>query len=91
MADVRGRTFTGGEEVRMDGTNFIDCVFESASLRYGGGALPTFQGCSFVQTGWYFEDAALRTIQLLQAFANQEGAGRAFVDDLFKPGNYIGE
>ena len=90
MADVRGRTFTGGERVQTDGTSFIDCAFESASLRYGGGALPSFEGCSFGETGWYFEDAALRTIQLLQAFANQEG-GRAFVDDLFKPGNFIAE
>jgi len=90
MPDVRGRIFTGGEKVQTDGTSFIDCTFESASLRYGGGALPTFEGCSFGETGWYFEDAALRTIQLLQAFANQDN-GRAFVDDLFKPGNFIGE
>ena len=91
MAEVRGRTFTGGEAVQTDDTNFIDCAFESASLRYGGGALPTFEGCSFGETGWYFEGAALRTIQLLQAFANQGGAGRGFVDDLFRPGNFIAE
>jgi len=91
MADVRGRTFTGGEPVQTDGTNFIDCVFESAQLRYSGGVLPGFENCSFGQTGWYFDDAALRTIQLLQAFANQAGGGREFVDDLFKTGNFIGE
>ena len=90
MEEVRGRTFTGGEKVQTDGRNFIDCAFDSAQLRYEGGALPSFESCTFGQTGWYFEDAALRTIQLLQAFANQDG-GRAFVDDLFKPGNFIGE
>jgi hypothetical protein len=88
MEEVRGRTFTDGEQVQTDGRSFIDCAFDSASLRYGGGALPTFEGCSFGQTGWYFEDAALRTIQLLQAFGAQEN-GRAFVDDLFRPGNFI--
>jgi hypothetical protein len=90
MADVRGRTFTGGEQVQTDDTNFVDCIFESAQLRYGGGALPTFAGCSFGQAKWYFEGPALRTVQLLQAFANQEG-GRPFVDDLFRPGHFIGE
>ena len=68
----------------------VDCTFESAQLRYAGGGLPSFEDCSFGEPGWYFEDAALRTIQLLQAFANQEG-GRPFIDDLFKPGNFIGE
>jgi hypothetical protein len=90
MEEVRGRTFTGGEQVQTDGATFIDCAFEEASFRYAGGALPSFENCAFGQTGWYFEDAALRTIQLLQAFANQDG-GRAFVDDLFKPGNFISE
>jgi len=91
MADVRGRTFTGGEMVQMDDTSFTDCTFDSATLRYGGGPLPRFENCNFADASWYFTDSALRTIQLLQAFANQEGAGRAFVDALFKPGNYIGE
>lgn len=91
MTEVRGRTFAGGEQVRVDDTSFIDCTFDGAQLRYGGGALPSFENCSFADASWYYEDAALRTIQLLQAFANQEGAGRAFVEDLFRPGNYIGE
>jgi hypothetical protein len=90
MADVRGRTFTGGEIVEMDDSSFTDCAFEDATLRYAGGALPRFENCSFVKANWYFTGPALRTIQLLQVFANQEG-GRGFVDDLFKPGNYIGE
>jgi len=90
MEEVRDRIFKDGEQVQTDGRSFIDCRFEWAQLRYAGGVLPTFERCDIGQTGWYFEDAALRTIQLLQAFANQDG-GREFVDDLFKPGNYIGE
>ena len=91
MADVRGRTFTGGEVVEADDANFVDCNFDNATLRYGGGPLPSFENCTFAVANWYFTGSALRTIQLLQAFANQEGSGRAFVDDLFKAGNYIGE
>jgi hypothetical protein len=90
MTEVRGRAFTGGEPVQTDDTKFIDCTFESVQFRYAGGRLPSFEGCSFSQTGWYFEDSALRTIQLLQAFAHQDG-GRPFIDQLFKPGNFIGE
>ena len=91
MADVRGRTFTGGEKVRVDDTGFFDCTFDGAQLRYGGGGLPRFENCNFADASWHYEDAALRTIQLLQAFANEGGVGRAFVEDLFRTGNYIGE
>jgi len=91
MADVRGRTFSSGEQVQVDDTNFIECTFDSAQLRYGGGPLPTFEACNFLGTSWYFHDSALRTVQLLQVFANQEGAGRQFVENLFRPGNYIAE
>ena len=91
MQEVRGRTFTGGEQVQMDDTRFVDCTFDDATLRYGGGTLPAFENCDFGQANWYFHDAAVRTIQLLQVFANQGEVGRAFVEDMFKPDNYIGE
>jgi hypothetical protein len=91
MEEVRGRTFTDGEQVQMDDTSFVDCTFDSATLRYAGGTLPTFENCNFADAHWYFQGAAVRTIQLLQVFANQGEVGRAFIDDLFKPDNYIGE
>ena len=90
MAEVRDRTFRNGEQVTTDGTTFINCRFESVQLRYGGGAHPMFQDCVFDDSGWYFEDAALRTVQLVQALGNAE-SGRTFIDGLFAPGNYIGE
>jgi hypothetical protein len=90
MEEVRGRTFTGGEKVATDGSSFVDCRFESASLVYAGGAHPGFEGCSFGEVGWRFEDAALRTIQLLQMIRNSEG-GKGFIDDLFQAGKFIGE
>jgi len=88
MEEVRGRTFTGGEKVPTDGKSFIDCTFESASFRYSGGAHPTFERCSFGRVGWYFEDAALRTVQFLQMIRNSDG-GQGFIDDLFQPGRFI--
>lgn len=90
MDEIRDQTFSGGEPVETDGKAFVDCRFEKVSLRYGGGAHPSFTGCTFGDTGWYFSDGALRTIQFLQQISGSPG-GDEFVADLFKPGNYITE
>jgi hypothetical protein len=88
MEEVRDRTFGKGELVKTDGVAFRGCRFEESQLVYGGGPHPEFVDCTFANTGWYFEDAALRTIQLLQMNGNGE-EGRAFIEDLFGPGRYI--
>jgi len=85
--EVKGETLSG--MVDVDNTRFTDCTFQSAQLRYGGGELPDFINNRFEGVSWYFTDAALRTIQLLQVNANEEG-GRALIDQLFAPGYYIG-
>jgi hypothetical protein len=91
MEEVRDRVFSEGERVETDGRNFVGCTFEKASLAYGGGVHPTFEECSFSdEVGWLFTDAGLRTVQLLQMINNSDG-GKAFIDDLFLPGKYIGE
>ena len=87
MAEVRDRTFTDKAEVETDGTKFVGCRFESATLRYGGGEHPTFENCTFDDIGWYFTGPALRTIQLLQLLSS--GGGGQMVTELFAPGNYI--
>jgi hypothetical protein len=89
MEEVRDRAFGKGEKVQTDGRAFAGCRFEGSQLVYGGGPHPEFVDCTFVDTGWYFEDAALRTIQLLQANGGDED-GRAFIEELFRPGHYIG-
>ena len=89
MEQVRDRTFGQGEPVDVDGQLFSKCHFAGAQLRYGGGEHPVFDNCTFESVGWYFHDAALRTIQLLQANGNAEG-GRPFIEELFRQGHYIG-
>ena len=92
MAEVRDRNYTAGETVETDETTFVGCTFESSTLRYSGGQLPSFDNCSFRDVGWYFSDAALRTIQLLQQINNGGGeSGNEMIADLFKPGNLIGD
>lgn len=92
MTEVRGRTFTDEAMVDVDDTEFVDCTFESATLRYSGGEHPQFENCTVAEAGWYFTGPALRTIQLLQQINNTGGeGGSTFVADLFRPGNLIGE
>jgi hypothetical protein len=92
MAEVRDRNFNPGETVETDETTFIGCNFDSTTLKYSGGQLPSFDQCGFRDVGWYFSDAALRTIQLLQQINNSGGgSGSEMIADLFKPGNLIGD
>ena len=67
MATFRRSRFANAK-VEIDGNVFIDCVFDNATLVYRGGAVPTFEGCSFRAPMFLgFEDAAGRTIGLLRA------------------------
>jgi hypothetical protein len=86
--EIRDKSFDG--PVDTDGNHFIDCRFDAAQLRYGGGPLPRFEQCFFDGVSWYFHDAALRTIQLLQS-QNVDGQNQAFIDGIFRPGNLLGE
>jgi hypothetical protein len=86
LNEFRGNVFTG--PVDVDANRFIDCTFDNAQLRYGGAGHPEFQNCTFNGASWYFHDAALRTIQLLQ-MQNLKGENNALIDDIFRPGNVL--
>jgi uncharacterized protein YjbI with pentapeptide repeats len=88
MEEIKGQTYADGATVDVDGRTFSDCKFESATLRYCGGAHPIFNNCDFGGANWHFSDGALRTIQLLQQI-NASPGGDRFLADLFKPGIYF--
>jgi hypothetical protein len=89
LNEIRDKTFT--ESVDVDGTHFINCRFQGVQLSYGGGQMPKFEDCEFVDDfGWYFRDAALRTIQFLQV-QNSDGHWQALINDMFQPGNFLSE
>ena len=90
MTEVRGHTYTNKEAINVDGVTFIGCRFESAILRYAGGPHPAFEDCTFGDMAWIFDDAALRTIQLLQA-QNVNGEAQPMLAEMFKPGIYFSE
>jgi hypothetical protein len=84
MEEIRDRRFAG-EDLTIDGKSFIGCTFESGTIHYAGGALPTFEQCTFGAVQWHFDDAALRTVQLLQMIFNSPG-GFDFIKSLFQHG-----
>lgn len=90
MSEYRDRSFAAGEVVDIDGNRYLNCQFAGAQLRYGGGAHPYFEDCDLMGSGWYFTDAALRTIQFLQVINDSPG-GDTFIADLFKAGRFIAE
>ncbi|WP_372782818.1 hypothetical protein [Phenylobacterium sp.] len=64
----------------LDDTTFDHCSFQHAVLVYRGGAPPTLKNCSFEATAFEFEDAASRTLALLQAMSSTSSGLR----DVFK-------
>jgi hypothetical protein len=79
---VDGRTFTN-EEVRVESTQFINCIFKGCALVYDGGT-PSFIRTGFLQSHWVFEGPAQNTISLLTALYHGAGEhGRSLVDGTF--------
>lgn len=72
------RTLTG--RIAIDGRIFERCRFERAVLVYSGGALPRIEHCAFAHSTFEFEDAAARSMALLQAMSAKSSGLR----DIFK-------
>jgi hypothetical protein len=91
MDNVNGQTFGPQQMVDTDGRAFTDCTFDSASLVYRGGEHPAFERCTFNgRVTWHFLGSALKTIQLLQRLANDEG-GENFIAALFQKGTFFAD
>jgi hypothetical protein len=91
METVSGRTFDGQASVETDGTTFDGCTFNSAQLIYRGGEHPAFERCTFgSDVSWMFQGPALKTIQLLQRIANDDG-GEHFIADMFAKGKFFAD
>jgi hypothetical protein len=84
MADYELETVTGrdfaGEEVQLDGREFVDCTFRNCALTYAGGTpfilgSPNLQGCTLEFVG-----AAQNTLNTLRGMQSC-GLG-PFVDEI---------
>lgn len=69
------------EDIQTDANEYFDCVFDHCRLVYTGGPIPVMNDCQFQDTGWFFDDAAGRTVSLIKEFA--ENVDREIVDSLF--------
>jgi hypothetical protein len=56
-------------QILLDGCVFERCRFERAVLVYRGGTPPTISACAFDGVSFQFQDAAARTLALLQAMS----------------------
>lgn len=68
MSTFRQNTFDE-VEIDTDGNEYVDCVFNKCKLIYQGGPIPVMNGCQFNDTGWFFDDAAGRTVSLIKEYA----------------------
>lgn len=57
-------------DIDTDGNEYTDCVFDHCRLMYTGGPIPVMNGCEFNESGWFFDDAAGRTVNLIREFAD---------------------
>lgn len=66
MEIVRNQEFDN-RRILIDGVRFENCVLSDTKLIYRAVDIVEFSGCTFNSCEWVFEDAALRTLQLLAA------------------------
>jgi hypothetical protein len=79
----KDKTFSGTTET-IDGNEYVNCKFKNCLLEYGGGEIPTINGCSFDDCRWEFKDAAMRTLILLRSMYHGMGVGgQRMVDTTF--------
>ncbi len=66
--------FDGSREI-IDGNEYVNCEFQKCNLIFQGGDLPTINGCKMVDCTWSFDQAAMRTVQFMQAIYGGMGDG----------------
>ena len=65
METVSGQRF-GAETLKMDGVHFTNCAFSDTTLRYLGGTVPIFEGCTMSGVKFQFDGTASNTYELLK-------------------------
>jgi hypothetical protein len=72
-----------GAQVELDGNQYVRCNFNNCTMVYRGGEIPVLQHCNFKGENWRFEDAAERTLILLQNFSRAGSGFEALVRGCF--------
>lgn len=53
--------------VELDGNEYTRCLFDRCTLVFSGAAIPTLDGCNFLDCKWTFRDSAQLTLLFLHA------------------------
>ena len=70
-------------DVKVDGNQYEECQFNNCTVIYSGGLVPSFSNCSFDGSRFSFDEAAGRTVALLQAWARPGSGFTQVVLDTF--------
>lgn len=78
------KTFEG-EEIRLDGNEYVNCAFVSCHFHYGGADAVAFSNCRFDQCQWAFVDSASNTLRFMAGLYHGLGqGGRELIEQLFE-------
>jgi hypothetical protein len=73
-----------GVNVPIDNQNFHNCRFTNCRLVYAGGELPILTHCTLINSNFFFDEAAARTLVFLRHVYHGMGdGGRNHIEEIF--------
>ena len=69
---IQNRSF-GQEDLRIDGTKFVDCTFHGTNFTYLGGSVPVFENCTFGDLTFELLGSARNTVLLIRKLRDELG------------------
>jgi hypothetical protein len=84
MMRIEDKTFED-QQVRLDGNEYIKCIFKHCELQFGAMEPVTMVECSFDQCSWSFTGAAALTVKFMTALYHGAGeGGRKLIEQTFE-------
>lgn len=84
MMRIEDKTFED-QPVRLDGNEYIKCVFRRCELQFGGTGAVSMVECAFDRCSWSFTGPAALTVQFMMALYHGAGeGGRDLIERTFE-------
>lgn len=68
----------------LDGEDYVDCELRHCTLVFKAHRPVRLERCHLIGCTWQFEDAALRTVEMLKGLYMSGPAGRQVVQTIFE-------
>jgi hypothetical protein len=81
---VHKKAVLENQTVMLDGNELHHCELRRCTLIYKGQAAVKLEHCHLVGCKWQFEDAALRTVEILKGLYVSGQHGKEIVEDIFR-------